>query len=92
MKVAISTLIFALSVGAYAATDSPSGKASGVKTIVKYKKVTELDFDDSLIKGKLVRPDGDLLLHQKREAEDHWLKLRSSFKERIVRSKRRLPQ
>ena len=61
-----------------------------VKIIKKYKKVTELDFEDSLIKGKLIRPDGDLLLHRNKTSEDNWLHLRESFKDRVTQSARSL--
>ena len=53
-------------------------KATGKKKVV-YEKETMIRFDDSVIEGKIIKPDGFFLLRQKPKRWQDLIKVRENF-------------
>lgn len=53
---------------------------------VVYEEVTEYDFDDDVVEGALIRPDGELLSGQRHGKESSLINIRSDFIPEMIRS------
>ena len=60
------------------------------KKIKKAKSVTEIDFEGSLLEGKMKAPSGFFLTGRKSQSLKSMIKLRSNFKTRIKKSRNSL--
>ena len=75
------TLIFvgALAVAAPAAAQDAAAPAGGGDT-------TTYDFEDDLVQGDLVRPDGENLMVRRRGARESLIKIREHFINELLKS------
>lgn len=62
---------------------APAGGAAGGVT---YKAKTVYDFDDDLVEGDLVRPDGDLVDSRGKAKHSSLIKIRRDFVQEMVKS------
>jgi hypothetical protein len=71
-----------LSAGAAFAQDKKEG--DGKK--VEYKKKTTYDFEDDMVEGELLKPEGDVLSARKRGKTSSLIKIRENFVPEMVKS------
>ncbi len=74
--------------GVVAAQDGPVPEASraGGDDGVQYKKETEYDFDDDLVEGALVKPDGALVGGELHGKTSSLIKIRADFIPELIKS------
>lgn len=53
---------------------------------VKYKKKTVYDFDDDLVEGELMRPDGEYIDSRRRAKHSSLIKIRENFIPEMLKS------
>jgi opacity protein-like surface antigen len=77
-------MVFALSlagsVHAASAQDAPAAGGGGGGSATTY------DFDDDLVQGDLVRPDGENLMVRRRGARESLIKIREHFVPELLKS------
>jgi hypothetical protein len=83
MKLRVFTLFMGLS------AISASGLALAQTTPapdVQYKKETKYDFDDDVVEGDLVRPDGEFVDSRKAAKHSSLIKIRENFVPEMLKS------
>jgi hypothetical protein len=70
-----------LSVGSAVAQDKKEGNGK-----VEYKKKTQYDFEDDMVEGELLKPEGDVLSARKRGKTSSLIKIRENFVPEMVKS------
>lgn len=74
----------ALLTGSVAAQAKPAEPAGGDN--VQYKQKTVYDFDDDLVEGDLVRPDGEFVDSRQLAKHSSLIKIRENFIPELVKS------
>ena len=75
-------MALAISSSAFAADPKPGeGKPE-----TKYAKTTEFSFEDDTIEGDLTKPDGEYIEARKAVKHSNLIRIRESFKEKILQS------
>jgi hypothetical protein len=70
------------SVSAFAQDETSSGGDGGVV----YEEETTYDFEEDVVEGQLIRPDGELLSGQRHGKESSLINIRSDFIPEMIRS------
>ena len=66
--------------GSASAQEAPSGGASGGSgDAVSYKQKTVYDFDDDVVEGDLVRPDGEFVDTRRNAKHSSLIRIRENF-------------
>ena len=78
--VAAATLL--MSAPAFAEDPAPAGGGDGVS----YKSKTVYDFDDDVVEGDLVRPDGEFVDTRKAAKHSSLIKIREHFINEMLKS------
>ena len=60
--------------------------AQGEAPNVTYKKKTVYDFDDDVVEGELMRPDGELIGERKKSKHSSLIKIRLNFIPEMLKS------
>ncbi len=68
------------------AQDLPSAAGEGGEGGVVYKKETVYDFDDDLVEGNLVKPDGELIGGELHGKMSSLIKIRADFIPEMIKS------
>jgi hypothetical protein len=58
----------------------------GAAPDVKYKKKTVYDFDDDVVEGELMRPDGEYIDTQRKAKHSSLIKIRENFIPEMLKS------
>lgn len=74
-----------LSIGSAFAQDKKEGDSGG-KGKTEYKKKTTYDFEDDMVEGELLKPEGDVLSARKRGKTSSLIKIRENFVPEMVKS------
>lgn len=82
-RLALITLYLSTLCAAGTAFAQDEGSAGGG---VVYEEVTEYDFEDDVVEGALIRPDGELLSGQRHGKESSLIDIRSDFIPEMIRS------
>lgn len=67
---------------AYAQKKTAAPKPSKVKTV--YEKETTIRFEDSMIEGKVIKPDGFFLLRKRPKRWQDLIKVRKDFRDELA--------
>lgn len=88
MKLQINclTVLCLLSALFLGAADAATPAKTGKKKVV-YEKETLIRFDDSVIEGKVIKPDGFFLLRQKPKRWQDLIKVRDNFDPELLEMK-----
>lgn len=81
-------LVFVAAPG-FAQDGSDDGSEEGVvdpETGVIYKKKTVYDFEDDVVEGTLVKPEGDYLQARKKGKQSSLIKIRDNFVPEMLKS------
>ena len=73
----------AFSVGATAFAQDSGAKSNG-KT--EYKKKTQYDFEDDVVEGELLKPEGDFVGSRAKTKQSSLIKIREDFVPEMVKS------
>jgi hypothetical protein len=87
MRTLIRSLVaaaFLLSAGAAFAQESGDSGSKGTKT--EYKKTTKYDFDDDIVEGELVKPDGEFTGARQKTKHSSLIKIRENFVPEMLKS------
>lgn len=76
-------LAFALAPGPVAAQQKPAPSPAGD---VQYKSKTVYDFDDDIVEGDLIRPEGELVDTRKGAKHSSLIKIRPHFVPEMLKS------
>jgi hypothetical protein len=71
------------SASAFAQDETSSGGGDGG---VVYEEETTYDFEEDVVEGQLIRPDGELLSGQRHGKESSLINIRSDFIPEMIRS------
>lgn len=82
MRKLLMILALGLPLGAMAADPAPA-QGEGK---VEYQKKTVINFEDDTIEGDLKRPDGEYVEARKRVDHSNLIKLRESWREKVMQS------
>ena len=63
-----------------------AGGPTGAAPDVSYKKKTVYDFDDDLVEGELMRPDGEFIDTRKKAKHSTLIKIRENFIPEMLKS------
>jgi hypothetical protein len=74
-----------LSAPVFAQAPAPPGGAGGEGSVA-YKQKTVYDFDDDLVEGDLVRPDGEFIDTRKAAKHSSLIKVRADFIPEMLKS------
>ena len=83
MSILFFLLIFTAAPAAFAQEEGDVGPATGGGAAAQ---VTEYDFDDDLVTGDLVRPDGELVGARRKSKVSSLIKVRKHFIPEILKS------
>ncbi len=83
MSILFFLLIFAAAPAAFAQEEGAAAAPSGGGAAAQ---VTEYDFDDDLVTGDLVRPDGELVGARRKSKVSSLIKVRKHFIPEILKS------
>ena len=85
MKRVILTVSFVVGLGtaAFAVPTPPTGAAEGGVT---FKAKTTYDFDDDVVEGDMVRPDGEFVDSRKAAKHSSLIKIRENFIPEMLKS------
>jgi hypothetical protein len=75
-----------LSAPVFAQAPAPAGAPGGGEGNVAYKSKTVYDFDDDLVEGDLVRPDGEFIDTRKAAKHSSLIKVRADFIPEMLKS------
>jgi hypothetical protein len=81
----VTTLALALPAGAALAQDAEGGVVDP-ETGVVYQKKTVYDFEDDVVEGTLVKPEGDYLQSRQRGKHSSLIKIRDNFVPEMLKS------
>lgn len=88
MKVLVITLmIFAATFGQYALAEGVEESKKNLESEEKVTYSTNLDFDQTLIDGRMKAPAGFFLQGRNKQSLSNMVKLRSNFKQELRNSK-----
>ena len=82
MLFVIGSASLLLSTPAFAQGAGPGGEGAGVS----YKSKTVYDFDDDIVEGDLVRPDGEFVDTRKAAKHSSLIKIRDNFINEMLKS------
>ena len=83
----LQSLLVLVSIGvAGAAWAQDSGGANAESDEVEYTKNTEYDFEDDLVEGSFVRPEGEYFNAQKRGRHSSLIRIRQDFVPEMLKS------
>ena len=88
-KFALFTLALAFVLGIGTSYAQPGGGATNADTNspgVVYKKNTEYDFEDDLVEGSFVRPEGDYLDSRRQGRYSSLIRVRENFVPEMLKS------
>ena len=86
-RITIGLLSFFLSlVFASAAWAQEANPAEDTESAVIYTKTTEYDFEDDLVEGSFVRPEGEYFSSQKRGRYSSLIRIRADFVPEMLKS------
>ena len=77
---------FVLGTGLALAQETGGGPGGPGPGDVKYKKKTVYDFDDDLVEGELMRPDGEFIDSRKKAKHSSLIKIRENFIPEMLKS------
>jgi hypothetical protein len=77
--------IVALAFAATAVAQAPAA-GQGDAPSVKYKKKTVYDFDDDVVEGELMRPDGEYIDTRRKAKHSSLIKIRENFIPEMLKS------
>jgi hypothetical protein len=85
MRILIAAIVSAsfLTAGAALAQDTPP---AGGNTKIEYKKKTSYDFEDDVVEGELVKPEGDFIGARKKSKHSSLIKIREDFVPEMLKS------
>lgn len=78
--------IFAITALLGLAVAAPSALAQDDEANVRYKKKTEIDFDDVGVDGELKKPHGAYLLDKRQSSFNPLIRLKEDFNQEMVES------
>ena len=81
-----SIFLLAIVCVAGAAWAQPAGEANAEAEDVEYTKNTEYDFEDDLVEGSFVRPEGEYFNAQKRGRHSSLIRIRQDFVPEMLKS------
>ncbi len=81
----LGILLIAGSALAQPATTTPATTPEGASS-VEYTKNTEYDFEDDLVEGSFVRPEGEYFSAQKRGRHSSLIRIRRDFVPEMLKS------
>lgn len=79
-------LIFAITALLGLAVAAPAALAQDDEANVRYKKKTEIDFDDVGVDGELKKPHGAYLLDKRQSSFNPLIRLKEDFNQEMVES------
>jgi len=87
MKKAAVTLVLLMALSSSASASNTIDSVHLANTVEDY---TEYDFEDDLVLGDLVKPDGELLSVRRRWQRSSLIRIRDHFVDKLIRSAERL--